>query len=114
MKNILIDNTQIVTMSGDVLAFEGYIGIEGNTIAMVTANKEEAEQFKNRYGDNLKVIDGRGHLTIPGLINTHGHVAMTLMRSMADDIPLMDWLNNHIWPFEAKINRDDVYVGAKL
>lgn len=51
---------------------------------------------------------------MPGLINTHCHVAMALMRGYADDIPLMEWLNDYIWPYEALINRDDVQLGAEL
>ncbi|MBU1980176.1 MAG: amidohydrolase family protein, partial [Gammaproteobacteria bacterium] len=42
------------------------------------------------------------HVLIPGLINLHTHAAMSLLRGLADDLPLMDWLNNHIWPAEAK------------
>src|SRR5512146_1950322 len=43
------------------------------------------------------------HALIPGLINLHGHAAMTLMRGLADDKALMDWLNNHIWPVETSL-----------
>ena len=52
---------------------------------------------------------------MPGLINLHGHSAMTLLRGMADDKALMDWLTNHIWPAEGKHVRDDfVFDGALL
>jgi 5-methylthioadenosine/S-adenosylhomocysteine deaminase len=52
---------------------------------------------------------------MPGLINLHGHSAMTLLRGLADDKALMDWLNNHIWPAEGKHVRDDfVFDGASL
>lgn len=50
-----------------------------------------------------EVIDGKGMLALPGLINTHTHVAMTLFRSYADDLALMDWLQNMIWPAEAHL-----------
>ena len=42
------------------------------------------------------------HVLLPGLVNLHSHVAMTLMRGLADDLPLMTWLKEHIWPIEAK------------
>ncbi|HNI37496.1 MAG TPA: amidohydrolase family protein, partial [Pseudomonadales bacterium] len=42
------------------------------------------------------------HIVLPGLINAHGHAAMSLLRGYANDLALMDWLNNHIWPTEAK------------
>jgi 5-methylthioadenosine/S-adenosylhomocysteine deaminase len=60
------------------------------------------------------VIDGRRKAVIPGLINMHTHAAMTLFRGFGDDMPLMSWLEQKIWPNEAKLTRDDVYWGAKL
>ena len=55
------------------------------------------------------------HALLPGFINTHTHAAMSLMRGMADDLPLMDWLNNHIWPAEAKcVNYKFVKQGTEL
>ena len=55
------------------------------------------------------------HALFPGLINTHGHAAMTLMRGLADDLPLMIWLNDHIWPTEAKwVSSDFVYDGSLI
>ncbi|MEG1159423.1 MAG: amidohydrolase, partial [Acidaminococcaceae bacterium] len=61
-----------------------------------------------------KVIDVANHLAAPGLVNTHTHAAMTLLRSYADDMVLMDWLQNKIWPAEAKLNREDIYWGTML
>jgi len=62
-----------------------------------------------------EVIDGRGFLVLPGLINTHTHSAMTLFRGLADDLPLKDWLEKHIFPAEARfINPDTVYWGSLL
>jgi 5-methylthioadenosine/S-adenosylhomocysteine deaminase len=61
-----------------------------------------------------KVVDGKGMLAMPGLVNTHTHVAMTLFRSYADDMALMDWLQNKIWPVEANLNDDIVYWGSML
>lgn len=49
---------------------------------------------------------------MPGLINLHNHVAMSLMRNYADDLPLMEWLADRVWPFEAKLTGDDVYLGS--
>ena len=55
------------------------------------------------------------HALIPGLINMHTHAAMSLMRGQADDLPLMDWLNNHIWPTEQKhVSAEFVYDGSLL
>ncbi|VVB52430.1 5'-deoxyadenosine deaminase [uncultured archaeon] len=61
------------------------------------------------------VIDAKGRkAAFPGLINSHTHAAMTLLRGYADDLELSDWLTNHIWPKEAKITPDDVYWGTRL
>ncbi len=57
------------------------------------------ELAKQRYqGRNVETLDN--HVLLPGLINSHTHAAMSLMRGIADDLPLMDWLQNHIWPLE--------------
>ncbi len=61
-----------------------------------------------------KIIDGKDHLAAPGLVNAHTHASMTLLRCYADDMVLMDWLNNKIWPTEARMNADDIYWGAML
>lgn len=61
-----------------------------------------------------KVIDCTNKLAIPGLVNTHTHAAMTLFRSYADDMQLMDWLQTKIWPAEANLNAEDVYWGTQL
>ena len=64
--------------------------------------------------DDGELIDGRGKLAIPGLINCHTHLAMTLLRGYADDMELMPWLQEKIWPLEARITEEDVRWGVKL
>ena len=61
-----------------------------------------------------KIIDGTQHFAIPGFVNAHTHASMTLLRSYADDMKLMDWLEQMIWPIEAKLRSDDIYWGAML
>lgn len=79
------------------------IYIEGNIIKKI-GEKEKADYE----------IDGRGKAAFPGFVNTHTHAAMTLFRSYADDLRLHDWLENRIWPVEAKMTEEDVYWGTKL
>ena len=64
--------------------------------------------------DYDEVIEGNNMLCLPGLVNTHTHVAMTLFRSYADDMELMDWLQNKIWPAEDHLDDDIVYWGSML
>ena len=61
-----------------------------------------------------KVINGTKHFAVPGFVNAHTHASMTLLRSYADDMKLMDWLQQMIWPIEAKLCSDDIYWGAML
>jgi 5-methylthioadenosine/S-adenosylhomocysteine deaminase len=63
-------------------------------------------------GDEL--IDGTGMTLVPGLVNAHTHAAMTLFRGYADDLPLMEWLERHIWPVEKRMSDEDVYWGTRL
>jgi 5-methylthioadenosine/S-adenosylhomocysteine deaminase len=65
-----------------------------------------------REGD--EVIDGAGMALVPGLVNAHTHAAMTLFRGYADDLPLMEWLTEHIWPVEKRMSDEDVYWGTRL
>lgn len=98
---------------GDPKYFTGSVAINGNRIVLVTADNERIEEFRAANSD-IREIDGRGKLLLPGLINTHTHVSMTLMRNFADDLPLMPWLNERIWPFESKTGSEEIAVGAKL
>jgi len=75
-----------------------YVGKESKTLRM------KAE----------KIIDGHGKVAIPGLVNCHTHLAMTLFRGIAEDQPLEKWLKRTIWPLEAKLKPRDVYDGALL
>lgn len=70
-------------------------------------------------GDNLSqgadtIIDGSNRAILPSFHNLHTHSAMTLMRGWADDMPLHTWLEDHIWPFEAKMTEEDIYNGTRL
>lgn len=53
-------------------------------------------------------------ILLPGLLNGHNHAAMALMRGMADDSPLFEWLSHHVWPLEARLTPDDIYLGTLL
>ena len=60
------------------------------------------------------IIDAKGKIAIPGLVNAHTHLPMTLFRGFADDMQLQDWLQKKIWPLESKLTGDDCYAGALL
>ena len=109
-------NCKVLPMTaaaGEPNCFDGYVGVEGRRIALVTADAAAAEAWRAAHA-GAREIDGRGGILMPGLVNTHCHMAMTLQRSYADDMALMEWLNDHIWPFEARQTDDDIRVGALL
>nr|O59184.2 RecName: Full=5-methylthioadenosine/S-adenosylhomocysteine deaminase; Short=MTA/SAH deaminase [Pyrococcus horikoshii OT3] len=79
--------------------------IEGDKIVEVKRNINKAAD---------EVIDASHSLIIPAFINAHTHSPMVIFRGLAEDVPLMDWLQNYIWPAERKLKRKEVYWGAKL
>ena len=72
------------------------------------------KERKKHKGEAEFIIDGDGAIALPGLVNTHTHAAMTLLRGYADDMILQDWLTQKIWPLEAHLTGDDVYQGTRL
>ncbi|MFO8109375.1 MAG: amidohydrolase [Thermoplasmata archaeon] len=73
---------------------------------------EIAEIGEELYGS--QELEGKGKYLSPGMVNTHTHGAMTLLRGYADDLPLDEWLQDKIWPLESKLTAEDVYWGTKL
>ncbi len=64
--------------------------------------------------DDYEVLEGCRRVVVPGMANTHTHAAMTLFRGYGDDLPLMRWLEEYIWPVEAHMTEEDVYWGVRL
>jgi 5-methylthioadenosine/S-adenosylhomocysteine deaminase len=101
--SLLITNVKVNGNPADIFIDEtGVIRDIGENIRKVHKGKAEF------------IIDADGAIALPGLVNTHTHSAMTLLRGYADDMFLHDWLSQKIWPLEAKLTGDDVYWGTKL
>ena len=107
----IIKNCHILTMDSENHQYEkGAIAIEGNKIVDVGFEKT----ILDKYND-VEVFNGEGGIALPGFIDTHTHSAMTLFRGLADDLPLMSWLNEHIFPAESRhVNEEFVRDGALL
>lgn len=106
--SMLIDNVSIVPMTGDNHVIKkGYIVIKDNLIQAIG-------EGKGPEGDYRQILNGADQVALPGFINAHTHAAMTLLRGYADDMPLMEWLEQKIWPLEARLTSDDVYWGTML
>lgn len=98
-----------VEPAGAMLA-DHAVAIDQGKIIAVLPQAQAAQQY-----DAAKHVRLEGHALIPGLVNLHGHAAMSLMRGIADDLPLMTWLSGHVWPAEAKHVSDEfVYDGSTL
>jgi len=92
-----------------VVLHEHGLGIRDGRIALIAPRAEALQHAA------LQVLELPGRLLTPGLINAHGHAAMTLFRGLADDLPLNTWLEQHIWPAEAKwVNEQFVQDGTEL
>ena len=110
--DILITNSTLLPLAPGLpeLIRDGYVSIRAGKIVALGVMAD-----LTGTGTADTIIDGSGHLVIPGLINTHTHAPMTLFRGMADDLPLMAWLHEYIFPAEAKsVNPEMVYWCTKL
>jgi len=111
-------NWDMLVVGGTVLTMEpgsepiksGAVAVADGRIAAVGPAEELLELSPS--GD---VLNAGNSIILPGLVNTHSHLAMTLLRGIADDIPLKEWLEQHIWPVESKyMNRETVRLGTEL
>lgn len=94
----IICGDYVLTMDEALTAIEnGAVAVRGNEILEVGASSEILGKYVTG-----SLIKGEGRVVLPGLVNTHTHAAMVYFRGMADDLPLGDWLKNHIWPAENK------------
>ncbi|PIE69451.1 MAG: chlorohydrolase [Deltaproteobacteria bacterium] len=100
--NVLLTNILLNGEHKDIL-------ITGNRFTRIAASGYIHDQYSVD-----KEIDGTGKAILPSLMNGHTHAAMTLLRGYADDLPLGQWLQEHIWPIEAKMTEEDIYWGTKL
>ena len=111
--DLLITGGTVVTMDVDRRVIEnGYVIVKGDTIVAVG---EGLPRMPNGSIFTKQTIDAKGALVLPGLINGHTHVPMTLLRGLHDDVTLDDWLRKYIFPAEAKnVTEDFVRWGTRL
>ena len=107
----LIVNGMVVTVNPDFEIIEnGWVGIKDGQIVTVQPHRPGF-----LLPNAIETVDANGGIVMPGLVNTHTHLPMTLFRGLADDLPLMTWLNDHIFPAEATfIQPESVYTGTLL
>ena len=105
--SVLFQDVTVLTMDPALpLLKNAYVAVEGTTIASVGTQRPQ--------GEFDRVVDGKGQVLMPGLINCHTHVPMTLMRGYGGGHDLQHWLSDYIFPAEAKLDERSVAAGAAL
>lgn len=105
---VLIKNGTFITLQPERPVIHGYMEFSGGFITYIG---DTCPGTPDQYAE---IIDGHNKLYMPGLVNTHGHAAMSLLRGYADDLNLQVWLEEKIWPIEGKYNENDVRYGTQL
>lgn len=103
---ILIKNVKILTMDNDIVYENGYVGVDRGKIVYLSDKEPDIMP--------LQYIDGTNCLVMPGLHNIHTHVPMTAMRGFADDYNLQEWLNDYVFPTEARHDEKTIYYSTLL
>lgn len=107
MLDLIVKNCVAVTMDDDCPVIrDAYLAVRGGKLDYVGAQEPQEGAWRT--------IDARGQLCMPGLINTHSHAAMTLMRGYADDHALQEWLFRYVFPVEDKLDGEAVALGTQL
>src|SRR5215510_15027467 len=106
---VLIKDATIITLEDANRVFEGSVAIDRGRI--VAVEPSATASFDIAFDD---VIDGRGRALLPGFIQTHIHLCQTLFRGAADDLELIDWLKQRVWPMEAAHTPESLYASARL
>jgi 5-methylthioadenosine/S-adenosylhomocysteine deaminase len=111
MADLIVSGDYVLTQNqaGDILR-DGAVAIRGAAIEAVGPRSE----ILAAHGANARHLSGDRVLVMPGLVNAHTHVSMTCLRGLADDLPLMTWLNENIFPAEKKLTGEIVFWGALL
>ena len=110
MGELLISGADVVQCSGDgcTVLRRHDILIRGRHITEVAPSGQVGEGFTG------ELIEGRGSLAMPGLINTHAHTPMCIFRGLAEDVDLATWFNDFMWPLERNLTEEDVFWGMQL
>lgn len=112
--DLIIKNGQILTINEKMDRYpSGFILVKNSKIVdLGPMEKLKTPEYKGL--DFNETIDAKNQIVIPGMVNAHGHFAMTLFRGIADDLPLMKWLQDYIWPIESELSPEDCQVGSQL
>lgn len=102
--NKLFKNASIITHEGDIIQHQD----------VYVSDKQIQEIGENLYIDNCEVIDCSNKFITPGFVVMHAHTPMSIFKGIAEDVNIDDWFNKEIWPYESKMQDEDIYWGTKL
>ena len=114
--NIRFYNAKILTMENDQIT-EGEVWVQNERILYIGDGTNTDEVYQELKLQSIvwdREIDCEGNLLMPGFKDAHTHSGMTFLRSYADDLPLQDWLNDQVFPMEAKLDGEMIYHLTKL
>src|SRR5690606_9950815 len=109
--DLLIHARWLIPVEPDGAVYENHaLAVHNGRIVAVLPADEAAQRFQA-----TETVRYDNHAVLPGLVNAHTHAAMSLLRGLADDLPLMTWLQDHVWPAEARwVGPDFVRDGVEL
>ncbi|KAK6160440.1 hypothetical protein DH2020_003821 [Rehmannia glutinosa] len=109
---LVLHDALIVTMDSHKRVFRnGAVAVRGDTIIAVGQSQDIISQLSYL---SPQLLNLHGHFLLPGLINTHVHTSQQLGRGIADDVDLLTWLHDRIWPYESNMTEDDSYISTLL
>jgi cytosine/adenosine deaminase-related metal-dependent hydrolase len=107
---LFIHATIITVNENREIILNGALHVHGNRIVAM----DKTEMLVGYIDDAVEIIDCTNKIIIPGLINTHAHLAQSLLRGLAEDLPLHNWLCEAIWPLEANYAEEDGHTASLL
>lgn len=105
---ITVDPERTIWLDGAILVNGDRIEAIGKTASLLQESRSRPQQSE------CEIVDCQGKIIIPGLINTHAHLGQSILRGLAEDVPLHTWLCDSIWPLEANYEGEDGYVASRL
>lgn len=108
-ERVIIQGATVITLDAGQRVFEGDVVVEGQKIAAFGTSFSASTN-----AESDEVIDGRGRVLLPGFVQTHVHLCQTLFRGAADDLALIDWLKERVWPMEAAHTSKSLYASSRL
>src|SRR4051794_5962676 len=111
MSSLFMNATIITVDDQKKIWLDGAILVDGDRITAI--GKSATLLCHPSLHVNSKIVDCQGKIILPGLVNTHAHLGQSILRGLAEDVPLHSWLCDAIWPLEANYEDDDGYIASK-